>query len=99
MTNSAAGAVAHLSLDKRYLATRDQSRGIAQQPRNVADGLAKGTRSLGLGMLQGVSGLFVQPARGYRESGALGLCKGVGKGIVGVAVKPTAGAADMMPWI
>lgn len=93
VTSRAAGAVAHLSFDERYLATRDKSRGRAQQPKSVADGLARGARSLGAGVVQGVTGLLVQPVRGFREEGALGLCKGVGKGIVGVAVKPTAGAA------
>lgn len=49
-------------------------------------------QSFGAGIFQGVTGLLVQPARGLREGGASGLMMGFGKGIVGAAVKPTAGA-------
>jgi len=96
VTGKAAGAVAHLSFDERYLATREKTRGRAQQPSTAVDGLARGGRSLGTGVMQGITGIVVQPARGYKEAGALGFAKGLGKGLVGLGVKPAAGVLDLL---
>lgn len=42
-------------------------------------------------MYDGITGLVTQPVRGAKKSGVEGFIKGVGKGIVGVVVKPGAG--------
>ncbi|PTU23988.1 hypothetical protein P175DRAFT_0469539 [Aspergillus ochraceoroseus IBT 24754] len=39
---------------------------------------------------QGITGLVTQPAHGLKEAGVKGMCKGVGKGIGGVFLKPAA---------
>jgi hypothetical protein len=43
-----------------------------------------------LGIYDGVAGLITQPIIGAKESGALGMAKGFGKGIGGVVFKPGA---------
>ena len=43
-----------------------------------------------------MTGLVVQPYRGYRKEGAKGFGIGVLKGLAGCIVKPTAGAMDMV---
>lgn len=96
MTSRAAGAVAHLSFDERYLARRERARGTAQQPGTAAAGVIRGTRNLGADLVDGVTGILTQPARGYRQSGIRGFAVGIGKGLVGAAVKPAAGILDFV---
>lgn len=42
-------------------------------------------------MYQGVTGIVTQPIYGHKESGTVGMIKGVGKGVGGVFLKPAAG--------
>jgi hypothetical protein len=55
-----------------------------------------GAKDIGRGLYDGVTGLVVQPYRGYRKQGAKGFGIGVLKGLAGCIVKPTAGAMDMV---
>lgn len=96
MTSKAAGAVAHLSFDERYLARRERARGAAQQPGTAAAGVIRDTRNLGTDLVDGVTGILTQPARGYKQAGIRGFAVGIGKGLVGAAVKPTAGILDFV---
>lgn len=43
------------------------------------------------GFYYGVTGLVTHPRRGYKEKGAKGMMKGVGKGLGGAFLKPPAG--------
>lgn len=43
------------------------------------------------GFYDGVTGLVTQPRYGYKEDGAKGMAKGIGRGIGGVFLKPPAG--------
>lgn len=47
-------------------------------------------KEFGMGMYDGVSGLFTQPARGAQKEGGAGFIKGIGKGIGGLVLKPAA---------
>lgn len=42
-------------------------------------------------MFDGITGLVTQPMRGAEKEGAVGLIKGIAKGIGGVILKPGAG--------
>jgi len=44
--------------------------------------------------VEGVAGLLSQPIEGAQTQGFRGLVKGAGKGLVGLALKPTAGMLD-----
>lgn len=46
-------------------------------------------------MIDGVTGIFTQPAQGAMKGGVLGGLKGFGKGIGGVVCKPAAGAIGL----
>lgn len=46
------------------------------------------------GLAEGVTGLFTAPAAGARKEGFAGFAKGVGKGLVGLAVKPVVGVGE-----
>jgi hypothetical protein len=62
----------------------------------LSNGLKQGVQELGLGVSDGISGLFVQPVVGFIEDGSLGFVKGVGKGIVGLPVKFFAAASGIV---
>jgi hypothetical protein len=88
--------MAQLTFDgdyKRARALMEQER-----PSHFAQGLYFGGKHLGRGLLQGVTGIFTQPVKGYSKQGARGVLKGVGKGLVGVVVKPVAGFVDMVAY-
>ena len=57
----------------------------------LSSGLKIAGKEFGLGLYDGISGLVTQPYRGAQKQGALGLVKGFGKGIGGLALKPASG--------
>jgi len=88
--------MAQLTFDgdyKRARALMDQER-----PSHLAQGLFQGGKYLGRGVLQGVTGILMQPVKGFSKGGARGAIKGVGKGLVGLVVKPVAGLVDMVAY-
>jgi hypothetical protein len=82
-------------MDEEYMAERAK-RKAKDGPRHVAHGLARGLGGFGDGLLGGVTGLISAPVKGAKEGGLLGALGGVGKGVVGLVVKPTAGALDLV---
>ncbi|ETW04380.1 hypothetical protein H310_04665 [Aphanomyces invadans] len=94
LTGSISTGLATLSMDKSYIQSRS-NRPKKDGPTNVGAGLLLGTKQLGQGILAGVSGILTQPAMGAYHNGLTGFVEGVGKGIIGAAVKPTAGILDL----
>lgn len=45
-------------------------------------------------MFDGVTGVVMKPISGAKEDGVEGFFKGVGKGMVGLVTRPTAGVID-----
>eukprot|EP01113_Clastostelium_recurvatum_P001698 TRINITY_DN10696_c0_g1_i3.p1 TRINITY_DN10696_c0_g1~~TRINITY_DN10696_c0_g1_i3.p1 ORF type:complete len:430 (-),score=78.54 TRINITY_DN10696_c0_g1_i3:38-1327(-) len=66
------------------------------QPKTVVDGLLRGLASVGHGVVDGVSGIVLEPVRAARAGGASGFARGVGKGLAGVVVKPMAGVVSFV---
>lgn len=64
--------------------------------RHVGVGLMVGTRNFGKGIIDGISGVVLEPVKGAQKDGVEGFFKGVGKGLVGVVCKPVAGAIDLV---
>ena len=90
-SDSLARNVERLSTDENYSKTR-------QQMRNNSDnyGWASGLVSFSHSVIGGISGVYSNPSRGYREGGAWGFMKGVGTGLVGAFTKPISGALDLV---
>ena len=44
--------------------------------------------------MEGVGGVFTKPISGAKQEGVEGFFKGVGKGVVGLVTRPTAGVID-----
>ncbi|KAJ3486582.1 hypothetical protein NLG97_g6585 [Lecanicillium saksenae] len=58
---------------------------------DLSSGIKVAGKELGYGFFDGISGLIRQPLHGAEKDGAVGLVKGVGKGIGGLILKPAAG--------
>lgn len=65
------------------------------RPQENVTGMKSGLQGAGKdfthGIYDGVTGVVTQPFQGAREEGAVGFVKGIGKGIGGLVLKPTAG--------
>ena len=64
------------------------------KPKHVLEGLEKGGKAVFYGFKQGITGVVTQPIEQTKKSGAIGLVKGVGKGLAGLIVKPVTGIVD-----
>ena len=62
------------------------------QVTGMKSGMITAGKELGLGIFDGVTGIFSQPVIGAMKEGPLGFIKGVGKGFAGVPLKSAAGA-------
>ena len=92
ITQGISKGFATISLDQEYQIER--SKKSAHKPDNIKDGFKEAGKDLGKGVFEGITGLITQPVKGVKQEGVIGLFKGVGRGIVGVGVKPTAGIFD-----
>ncbi|DAZ98426.1 TPA: hypothetical protein N0F65_000140 [Lagenidium giganteum] len=93
-TGTLSSGIAALSMDSQYINARN-ARNRQDVPTHLGTGLYYGTKQLGQGILAGVSGVITAPAMGAYHNGLTGFVEGVGKGLIGVAVKPTAGILDL----
>jgi len=97
MSNSLSKGVSSLSDlagDKEYTDQR-RVRQHTQGQSGAADSAKAGGSALGRGIFGGVTGLVTAPIKGAQEGGAGGFIRGLGKGLVGAVVKPTAGVLDL----
>lgn len=84
-----------LALDRRFAMKRDRGAALRDKDDfNVASGLGSGAQKLVAGFLDGVTGVVRAPIRGAERSGFEGFAKGVGKGVLGLLVKPIVGISD-----
>ena len=63
-----------------------------QHGTGVVAGLTIGTECLALGLLDGLSGIVLQPLHGLKAHGLPGLMMGIERGLVGAVAQPAAGA-------
>ena len=92
ISSSVAGNFSLLTFDKDYLSKRHRK--VNNKAKNVLDGLEQGFTSLIEGVSEGVTGTITQPITGARSNGVSGFFKGIGKGLLGLVVKPTNGILD-----
>jgi len=85
-----------LSGDADYEKTREVNRRTETSAGGggFMSGLKDAGKSVGGGLMSGISGLVTKPMEGARKDGALGFMKGVGMGVVGVAMKPVLGVTE-----
>lgn len=87
-----------LTLDRRYAQKRDRKEMLRDQQQdgsvNVATGIGSGVQKLAQGFIEGVTGVVKAPLRGAEKKGFEGFAKGIGKGLLGLLVKPIIGISD-----
>ena len=85
-----------LTLDRRYAQKRDREDDLRAHHGgvNVAVGVGSGIQKLVHGFLEGVTGVVRAPIRGAEKRGFEGFAKGIGKGLLGLLVKPLIGISD-----
>lgn len=71
------------------------------RPQESVTGMKSGLQAAGRdfthGIYDGIAGVVTQPVHGAMEEGAVGFLKGVGKGLGGLVLKPTAGKSCIYP--
>uniref|UniRef100_T1J4H6 Vacuolar protein sorting-associated protein 13 n=1 Tax=Strigamia maritima TaxID=126957 RepID=T1J4H6_STRMM len=92
ITGTLGKGIAALTLDDDYQRKRREAQ--LQRSGNIQEGLAQSGKGLVMGVFDGVTGVFVKPITGAKEEGVEGFFKGVGKGVVGLVTRPTAGVID-----
>ncbi|KAF2668161.1 UDP-Glycosyltransferase/glycogen phosphorylase [Microthyrium microscopicum] len=58
----------------------------------VKSGLRTAGKEFGVGLFDGITGLITQPMQGAKKEGGAGFIKGIGRGLAGIVVKPSAAA-------
>ncbi|XP_038051923.1 vacuolar protein sorting-associated protein 13B-like [Patiria miniata] len=91
-----------LTLDEDHIARREKQR--RKVPDRVTDGLMQGLSGFGISLLGAIGGIADQPIKSFHQAPevssptqkATGVIRGVGKGLVGVVIKPLGGAAEFV---
>lgn len=92
VTGGIANTVSLLSFDQKYVEERNYRK--KNKPKNMLQGMGQGVAGIGGGIVDGLTGVVMNPIQGAKESGFGGFFKGVGKGITGLFVKPVTGVID-----
>ncbi|KAH8253644.1 hypothetical protein KR032_006328 [Drosophila birchii] len=92
ITGAMGKGLAVLTFDEEY--QKKRRRGIHNKPKNFHEGLARSSKGLVMGFVDGVTGVVTKPVSGAREQGVEGFFKGLGKGAIGLVARPTAGMVD-----
>lgn len=97
LTETFSKNMAVLTLDRKYAQKRDRSRQLrlnSDTTVTLAGGVESGFVKLVQGFLDGVTGVVKAPIRGAERKGIEGFAKGIGKGLLGLLVKPVIGISD-----
>lgn len=88
--------MAVLTLDRRYAQRRDRGIVLGDEfsTNTFVGGVESGVAKLVRGVLEGVTGVVRAPMRGAERHGVEGFAKGIGKGLLGLLVKPMIGISD-----
>ena len=93
ITGTLGKGVAHLTFDRDYV--RERERHGREKPKHFGEGMVWGAKELTTGFKKGITGIITSPLDGAKKEGVGGFVKGMGKGVIGVAVKPGVGLFDM----
>jgi hypothetical protein len=97
LTETFSKNMAVLTLDRRYAQKRDRGKSLRRggdHATSLVGGVESGFIKLFQGFADGVTGVVKAPIRGAEKRGIEGFAKGVGKGLLGLLVKPIIGISD-----
>uniref|UniRef100_A0A7S0CCM6 Vacuolar protein sorting-associated protein 13 DH-like domain-containing protein n=1 Tax=Proboscia inermis TaxID=420281 RepID=A0A7S0CCM6_9STRA len=93
LTETLSKNMAVLTLDRKYAQRRDR-KSLDREGGNFVEGVGSGGVKFFKGVMDGVTGVYRAPMRGAEKRGVEGFAKGVGKGLLGLLVKPVIGLTD-----
>lgn len=93
-TGSMSKGLAAATLDKEFQDSRRMKRS-RNRPKHALYGITSGGNAFAESLASGIGGLARHPLQGAEKEGALGLVKGIGKGLLGVPTKAAIGAFDL----
>lgn len=93
ITGGLGKGISMLTMDTKFQQRRNKER--LKTAQSVSEGLKVGGMEFGRDILDGVTGIVMEPYRGWKEDGGVGLGKGIAKGLLGVAFKPAVGVLDL----
>ncbi|CAB9511549.1 Putative vacuolar protein sorting-associated protein [Seminavis robusta] len=97
LTSTFSKNMAVLTLDRRYAQKRDRGNQHLRYEDHeffILAGVESGFVKLAQGFIEGVTGVVRAPIRGAEKRGFEGFAKGLGKGLLGLLVKPMIGISD-----
>lgn len=94
LTETFSKNMAVLSLDRNYAQRRDRFKALPGASTTFTGGVESAVVKLISGVLEGVTGIVQKPIRGAEKDGVEGFAKGIGKGLLGLLVKPVIGLSD-----
>eukprot|EP00979_Chaetoceros_neogracilis_P008148 scaffold1801_cov253-Chaetoceros_neogracile.AAC.5 len=94
LTETFSKNMAVLTLDRKYAQRRDRFKTMPGANMTFVGGVESGAGKLIRGLAEGVIGVVRAPMRGAEKRGVEGFAKGVGKGLLGLIVKPVIGISD-----
>jgi vacuolar protein sorting-associated protein 13A/C len=90
LSSSLGSQLAKLSADDDFQKQRIESN--KSKPTSTISGVRAGLNEFGNGIFAGVTGLITQPIKAAeKDESVSGLMKGVGKGLLGLVVRPVTG--------
>ncbi|RCN41933.1 hypothetical protein ANCCAN_12093, partial [Ancylostoma caninum] len=92
ITGTVGKGVAALTFDQEYQRKRQED--LNRRPQSFGEGMARGVKGLGMGVVEGITGVVTKPIEGAKNEGGIGFVKGVGKGLIGVVTRPVSGVVD-----
>ncbi|CAD6186301.1 unnamed protein product [Caenorhabditis auriculariae] len=92
ITGTVGKGVAALTFDDDYVRRRQED--LNRKPQTFGEGMARGIKGLGMGVVGGLTGVVTKPIEGAKQEGGMGFVKGVGKGLIGVVTRPVSGVVD-----
>jgi len=93
ITGSMSKSLVQLSGDEEYIKKRQEAQ--SARLKQTSTNMAQGRQDFANEVSEGFMGIFAKPLAGAREGGASGFFSGLGKGLLGAVVKPTAGLMDL----
>ncbi|CAF1260195.1 unnamed protein product [Adineta steineri] len=91
ITGVLGNGLASLTFDDDYKISRIRRKEPAT---HATTDIAVGGKNVVMGFVDGVTGVVTKPVSGAKEGGASGFVKGLGKGFIGLATRPTGGVVD-----
>ncbi|OJD40388.1 vacuolar protein sorting-associated protein vps13 [Diplodia corticola] len=93
-TGSLSKGLAVATMDQEFQNSRRMKRS-RNRPKHALYGITSGGNAFAESLASGIGGLARHPLQGAEKEGALGLVKGIGKGLLGVPTKAAIGAFDL----